>query len=54
MGRIFILPRNFFRETEKGKEYARRFIWLAGKIGLIYPAPGWVMEPEFYAMSPPG
>jgi len=24
------------------------------KIGLIYPAPGWVMEPEFYAMSPPG
>lgn len=24
------------------------------KIGLIYPAPGWVMEPEFYAMSPEG
>lgn len=25
-----------------------------GKIGLIYPAPGWVMEPEFYEMSPLG
>ncbi|NLY20513.1 MAG: Asp/Glu racemase [Tissierellia bacterium] len=25
-----------------------------GKIGLIYPAPGWVMEPEFYEMSPEG
>lgn len=24
------------------------------KIGLIYPAPGWVMEPEFYKMSPEG
>lgn len=24
------------------------------KIGLIYPAPGWVMEPEFYEMSPDG
>ncbi len=24
------------------------------KIGLIYPAQGWVMEPEFYAMSPEG
>lgn len=24
------------------------------KIGLIYPATGWVMEPEFYAMSPEG
>lgn len=24
------------------------------KIGLIYPSPGWVMEPEFYAMSPEG
>lgn len=24
------------------------------KIGLIYPSPGWVMEPEFYAMSPDG
>lgn len=24
------------------------------KIGLIYPSPGWVMEPEFYAMSPSG
>ena len=24
------------------------------KIGLIYPAPGWVMEPEFYEMSPQG
>jgi len=27
--------------------------WRA-KLGLIYPAPGWVMEPEFYAMSPQG
>lgn len=24
------------------------------RIGLIYPAPGWVMEPEFNAMSPEG
>ncbi|MDR7869702.1 MAG: hypothetical protein RIN55_02495 [Tissierellaceae bacterium] len=24
------------------------------KIGLIYPSPGWVMEPEFYEMSPEG
>lgn len=24
------------------------------KLGLVYPAPGWVMEPEFYAMSPSG
>ncbi|ABR47403.1 Asp/Glu racemase [Alkaliphilus metalliredigens QYMF] len=24
------------------------------KIGLIYPAPGWVMEPEFYLMAPWG
>lgn len=24
------------------------------KIGLIYPAPGWVMEPEFNKMSPEG
>jgi maleate isomerase len=24
------------------------------KIGLVYPATGWVMEPEFYAMSPAG
>lgn len=24
------------------------------KIGLIYPAMGWVMEPEFYAMAPKG
>lgn len=24
------------------------------KLGLIYPAPGWVMEPEFYQMSPEG
>lgn len=24
------------------------------KLGLIYPAPGWVMEPEYYAMSPEG
>lgn len=24
------------------------------KIGLVYPATGWVMEPEFYAMSPMG
>ncbi|PAB59229.1 maleate cis-trans isomerase family protein [Anaeromicrobium sediminis] len=24
------------------------------KLGLIYPAPGWVMEPEFYEMSPEG
>jgi len=24
------------------------------KIGLVYPSPGWVMEPEFYAMSPEG
>jgi len=27
--------------------------WRA-KIGLIYPASGWVMEPEFYAMAPEG
>ena len=27
--------------------------WRA-KLGLIYPSPGWVMEPEFYAMSPKG
>ncbi|MFZ7103305.1 MAG: maleate cis-trans isomerase family protein [Peptococcaceae bacterium] len=27
--------------------------WRA-RIGLIYPAPGWVMEPEFYAMAPRG
>lgn len=27
--------------------------WRA-KLGLVYPAPGWVMEPEFYAMSPKG
>ncbi len=25
-----------------------------GKIGLIYPSTGWVMEPEFYAMAPSG
>lgn len=25
-----------------------------GIIGLIYPSPGWVMEPEFYKMSPEG
>lgn len=24
------------------------------KLGLIYPSPGWVMEPEFYQMSPEG
>ena len=24
------------------------------KIGLIYPAMGWVMEPEFNAMAPKG
>lgn len=24
------------------------------KLGLIYPAPGWVMEPEFYEMAPKG
>lgn len=27
--------------------------WRA-KLGLVYPSPGWVMEPEFYAMSPKG
>ncbi|MEL7623824.1 MAG: hypothetical protein AAGU12_09565 [Clostridiales bacterium] len=27
--------------------------WRA-KLGLIYPSSSWVMEPEFYAMSPPG
>lgn len=25
-----------------------------GRIGLIYPNTGWVMEPEFYAMAPEG
>ena len=25
-----------------------------GKIGLIYPNTGWVMEPEFFAMAPTG
>jgi maleate isomerase len=25
-----------------------------GRIGLIYPFAGWVMEPEFYRMAPPG
>ena len=25
-----------------------------GKIGLIYPNTGWVMEPEFFAMAPAG
>jgi len=24
------------------------------KIGLIYPGPGWIMEPEFYLMAPKG
>ena len=24
------------------------------KLGLVYPAPGWTMEPEFYKMSPEG
>ena len=27
--------------------------WRA-RIGLIYPFAGWVMEPEFYRMAPPG
>lgn len=27
---------------------------LRAKIGLIYPAPGWIMEPEFYLMAPEG
>lgn len=25
-----------------------------GRIGLLYPSTGWVMEPEMYAMSPEG
>ena len=25
-----------------------------GRIGLLYPSSGWVMEPEMYAMSPEG
>src|SRR5437867_488665 len=27
--------------------------WRA-RIGLLYPFAGWVMEPEFYRMAPPG
>ena len=27
--------------------------WRA-RIGLLYPFGGWVMEPEFYQMAPPG
>lgn len=33
----------------KDFEYGAR-----AKIGLVYPAPGWVMEPEFNKMSPEG